>query len=154
MSKPHPPFLVSWKMEDVTIKSSKIKVLFTPLKPLLRHWYVILSSRREGPIDCCDLSFFQLSFLGQRCSMSVILPCFFLDSVPKLNSSVLGQPNRVPIKFYINWHYQYDHNKIPLQIITITHLRLTKYILDCEDKCILEWCFVCVQTSEDVCESL
>ena len=37
LSKPHPPFLVSWKMEDVTIKSSKIKVLFTPLKPLLRH---------------------------------------------------------------------------------------------------------------------
>ena len=32
----------------------------------IRHEFVTISLRREGVIDCCDLSFFQLSLLGKE----------------------------------------------------------------------------------------
>ena len=32
----------------------------------LIHKFVAISSRREGPFDCWDLSLFQLSLLGQE----------------------------------------------------------------------------------------
>ena len=65
LSKPHPPFLVSWKIEDATIKSSKMKdplPLWNLFKTLICH----LSSRTETPIDSGDLAFFHFSFLGQE----------------------------------------------------------------------------------------
>ena len=84
-----PPFLVSWKMEDVTIKSSKMKD-FLPLwnlfRTLIRHyflkeggthwllWFVILSfviirPRREGVIWILhDVTNFTVFFLNSSLS--------------------------------------------------------------------------------------
>ena len=50
---------------DVTTKSSKMKTLL-PSETSLRHEFVTLTLGREGPIDCCDLSLFKLSLLGQE----------------------------------------------------------------------------------------
>ena len=47
--------------KDVIIKSSGMKDSETSI----RHEFVTISSRRGGVIDCCDLSFFQLSLLGK-----------------------------------------------------------------------------------------
>ena len=44
------------------IKSSGMKDYETSI----RYEFVILSLRREGVIDCCDLSLFQLSLLGKE----------------------------------------------------------------------------------------
>ena len=38
----------------------------------IRHEFVTISSRRGGVIDCCDLSFFQLSLLGKDGGRGVI----------------------------------------------------------------------------------
>ena len=48
--------------KDVSIKSSGMKDSETSI----RHEFVTLSLRREGVIDCCDLSLFQLSLLGKE----------------------------------------------------------------------------------------
>ena len=48
--------------KDVTIKSYGIKDSETSI----RLEFVTLSSKREGPINRCDLSLFQLSLLGQE----------------------------------------------------------------------------------------
>ena len=48
--------------KDVTIKSSGMKDSETSI----RHEFVTLSLRREGVIDCCDLSLFQLSLIGKE----------------------------------------------------------------------------------------
>ena len=48
--------------KDVPIKSSGMKDSETSI----RHEFVTLSLRREGVIDCCDLSLFQLSLLGKE----------------------------------------------------------------------------------------
>ena len=50
----------------------------------LRHKFVTISSRREGGIDSCDLSLFQLSLLGQegggklKCAQCYYFCRFFL----------------------------------------------------------------------------
>ena len=48
--------------KDVPIKSSGMKDSDTSI----RHEFVILSLRREGVIDCCDLSLFQMSLIGKE----------------------------------------------------------------------------------------
>ena len=48
--------------KDVIIKSSGMKDSETSI----RHEFVTLSLRREGVIDCCDLSLFQSSLLGKE----------------------------------------------------------------------------------------
>ena len=48
--------------KDVIIKSSGMKDSETSI----RYEFVTLSLRREGVIDCCDLSLFQLSLLGKE----------------------------------------------------------------------------------------
>ena len=52
----------SLPQKDVPIKSSGMKDSETST----RHEFVTLSLRREGVIDCWDLSFFQLSLLGKE----------------------------------------------------------------------------------------
>ena len=52
----------SLRPKDVTIKSYGIKDSETSI----RLEFVTLPSRREGPINWCDLSLFQLSLLGQE----------------------------------------------------------------------------------------
>ena len=70
--------------KDVSIKSSGMKDSETSI----RHEFVTLSLRREGVIDCCDLSLFQLSLLGKEGGDDLLYArChpfyrFFLEVVP------------------------------------------------------------------------
>ena len=81
---PLPQFLV-W-LQSITTLRCHYKIIQNEglFYPSLRHEFVTYSSRREGPIGCCDFITFHLSFLGQggrgqleKCSMSLILPIFY-----------------------------------------------------------------------------
>ena len=84
--------------KDVSIKSSGMKDSETSI----RHEFVTLSLRREGVIDCCDLSLFQLSLLGKEGGGNLKYAwChpfyrFFYEVFPKAYS------NESPFKYYLS----------------------------------------------------